>query len=81
MLSRVYFKIFPLDLVSLIGPNGGGKTSLFRLLLGLLKPEFERSTVNGDVHIVCYEPGPGFGVGSAPSNREFRLFRLILPLK
>ena len=38
MLSRVYFKIFPLDLVSLIGPNGGGKTTLFRLLLGLLKP-------------------------------------------
>jgi zinc transport system ATP-binding protein len=37
-LSRVYFKIFPLDLVSLIGPNGGGKTTLFRLLLGLLKP-------------------------------------------
>jgi zinc transport system ATP-binding protein len=38
-LSRVYFKIFPLDLVSLIGPNGGGKTTLFRLLLGLLKPD------------------------------------------
>jgi zinc transport system ATP-binding protein len=37
-LSRVYFKIFPLDLVSLIGPNGGGKTTLFRLLLGLIKP-------------------------------------------
>ena len=34
----MYFKIFPLDLVSLIGPNGGGKTTLFRLLLGLLKP-------------------------------------------
>jgi len=38
VLSRVYFKILPLDLVSLIGPNGGGKTTLFRLLLGLLKP-------------------------------------------
>ena len=32
------FDIYPLDLVSLIGPNGGGKTTLFRLLLGLLKP-------------------------------------------
>jgi zinc transport system ATP-binding protein len=34
----VRFKIFPLDLVSMIGPNGGGKTTLFRLLLGLVKP-------------------------------------------
>ena len=38
-LLNVYFKIFPLDLVSLIGPNGGGKTTLFKLLLGLLKPD------------------------------------------
>ena len=38
-LSKVYFKIFPRDLVSLIGPNGGGKTTLFMLLLGLLKPD------------------------------------------
>jgi zinc transport system ATP-binding protein len=35
----VYFKIFPLDMVSIIGPNGGGKTTLLKLLLGLLKPD------------------------------------------
>ena len=35
----MYFRISPLDLVSVIGPNGGGKTTLFRLLLGLLKPD------------------------------------------
>jgi zinc transport system ATP-binding protein len=38
VVSRVYFKIFPGDLVSLIGPNGGGKTTLFKLILGLLRP-------------------------------------------
>jgi zinc transport system ATP-binding protein len=28
----------PLDFVSVIGPNGGGKTSLLKLILGLVKP-------------------------------------------
>ena len=32
------------DLVGLIGPNGGGKTTLFKVLLGLIKPY--RGTVN-----------------------------------
>ena len=50
MLSRVYFKIFPLDLVSLIGPNGGGKTTLFRLLLGLIKPD------QGTIKIFGHQP-------------------------
>jgi zinc transport system ATP-binding protein len=50
VLSRVYFKIFPLDLVSLIGPNGGGKTTLFRLLLGLIKPD------QGTIKIFGHQP-------------------------
>jgi zinc transport system ATP-binding protein len=38
-------------MVSLIGPNGGGKTTLLRLLLGLLKP------ARGSVRIFGQPPG------------------------
>ena len=37
-LEDVTFAIKPLDFVSIIGPNGGGKTTLLKVLLGLLTP-------------------------------------------
>ncbi len=38
ILSDVTFKIFQGEYCAFIGPNGGGKTTLIRLLLGLQKP-------------------------------------------
>lgn len=38
VLEAVAFTIVEGDFVSLVGPNGGGKTTLLRLLLGLLSP-------------------------------------------
>ena len=35
------------DFVSIIGPNGGGKTTLIKLLLGLLTPETGTVRING----------------------------------
>ena len=43
VLTDVSFEVKPLDFVSVVGPNGGGKTTLLRLILGLLKPQ--RGTV------------------------------------
>ncbi|MDD4052951.1 MAG: ABC transporter ATP-binding protein [candidate division Zixibacteria bacterium] len=43
VLTDVTFDVKPLDFVSVVGPNGGGKTTLLRLILGLLKPQ--RGTV------------------------------------
>ncbi len=38
VLEDVNFTVAPLDFVGLIGPNGGGKTTLIKVLLGLLPP-------------------------------------------
>ncbi|MEA2112272.1 MAG: metal ABC transporter ATP-binding protein [Campylobacterota bacterium] len=38
ILKNVSLQIFKGDYIALIGPNGGGKTTLVRLLLGLQKP-------------------------------------------
>lgn len=38
ILSNVSFEIFNSQYIGIIGPNGGGKTTLIRLLLGLEKP-------------------------------------------
>jgi zinc transport system ATP-binding protein len=38
VLKGVNLEVFAGDFIGLLGPNGGGKTTLFRVLLGLLKP-------------------------------------------
>ncbi|MBD3824147.1 MAG: ATP-binding cassette domain-containing protein, partial [Epsilonproteobacteria bacterium] len=38
ILSNISFEIFNAEYIAIIGPNGGGKTTLIRLLLGLEKP-------------------------------------------
>ncbi len=38
VLEAVNFDLLPQDFVGLIGPNGGGKTTLIRVILGLIKP-------------------------------------------
>jgi zinc transport system ATP-binding protein len=66
VVSRVYFKIFPGDLVSLIGPNGGGKTTLFRLILGLVRPN------RGEVRVFGQPPEKGrTRVGYVPQAMSF----------
>ncbi len=38
VLEKVNLEVGKQDFVSIVGPNGGGKTTLLRLLLGLLRP-------------------------------------------
>lgn len=39
VLEDVTFSIPPGDFLAVIGPNGGGKTTLIKLMLGLLRPD------------------------------------------
>lgn len=39
VIEDVTFSVAPGEFVALIGPNGGGKTTLLKLMLGLLKPQ------------------------------------------
>ncbi len=50
VLENVNLKIFEGDFVAMIGPNGGGKTTLLKLILGLLPPS------KGKIHIFDRPP-------------------------
>lgn len=52
VLRDVNFRVNENDFIGIIGPNGGGKTTLLKIILGLLRPasgliEFNRAIVNG----------------------------------
>ena len=51
VLEEVSFSISENDFVGIIGPNGGGKTTLVKILLGLLSPQ------SGSVKIFGAMPG------------------------
>jgi zinc transport system ATP-binding protein len=38
VLNNVSIKIYPGEFIGIIGPNGGGKTTLLKLIMGFLKP-------------------------------------------
>ena len=52
-LEDVNFKVYENDFIGVIGPNGGGKTTLLKVILGLLKPArgsviFNSEILNGN---------------------------------
>jgi zinc transport system ATP-binding protein len=60
VLKNVNLEIFEHDFLGVIGPNGGGKTTLLKAILGLLKP-FEgkidfRSDIKGKKKPIGYLP-------------------------
>ena len=49
-LENVNLCVEQLDFLSIIGPNGGGKTTLLKLLLGLIKP------MRGNIRVLGVKP-------------------------
>ncbi len=51
VLHGLSFRIEPGEVVGVVGPSGGGKSTLVQLLLGLRNPATGRITVAGDVDL------------------------------
>jgi len=46
ILDNINFDIFPGEILGLLGPNGVGKSTLFNLLIGLIKPDSGQIFIN-----------------------------------
>ena len=46
-VDHINFEVKPGEVIGYLGPNGSGKTTTIRMLLGLLKPSDGKATVLG----------------------------------
>ncbi len=70
VLTHVSLEIYPHDFIALIGPNGGGKTTLLKLILGLIRPD------RGSVRVLGgrageYSPAIGYVPQNVNINENF----------
>ncbi|MFA6360394.1 MAG: ATP-binding cassette domain-containing protein, partial [Dysgonamonadaceae bacterium] len=48
VIQDVSFSVYKKDFLGIIGPNGGGKTTLLRTIMGLIKPSTGKITFYND---------------------------------
>ena len=72
VLHNVSFQIGRRELVAVVGPNGGGKTTLLKLLLGALAPRFGSIRVLGATPEEA-RPRVGYVPQAIPSGSELLL--------
>ncbi len=66
VLTSVDLQIGRNELVWIVGPNGGGKTTLVKLLVGLLQPE------RGTIKVLGRDPlHARYGIGYMPQHSHF----------
>jgi zinc transport system ATP-binding protein len=53
ILEEINLDVFPGDFIGLIGPNGGGKTTLLKVIMGLIEP------TRGEVEVMGKTPQEG----------------------
>jgi len=51
VLKSIYLKCYEGEILGIVGPNGGGKSTLLKVILGLIKPE------KGSVLLFGRKPG------------------------
>ena len=47
VLSNISFEIIPGKIIGIVGPNGSGKTSLLKIIAGILRPDSGTVKING----------------------------------
>jgi zinc transport system ATP-binding protein len=68
VLDQVTFSVEEGDFLGIIGPNGGGKTTLMKLILGLLKP------TSGSIRLFGKKvPSHKIKVGYVPQNTNYNI--------
>jgi len=70
VLLDINMTVEPGQFVTIVGPNGGGKTTLFKLLLGLVRP------AKGSIQVLGMPPGDArLSIGYVAQNPQFdRMF-------
>jgi len=69
VLTQVTMKVFPGEFIGIIGPNGGGKTTLLKLIMGFLKPTQGKITVFGEAPGA--RPGKQSKLAYVPQSARF----------
>lgn len=63
VLKGVNLTIYPGDFLAIIGPNGGGKTTLLKLMVGLLEPD------RGEIKVLGHPPKEvAYRIGYVPQE-------------
>ena len=47
VLNNISFEITPGKIIGIVGPNGSGKTSLLKIIAGILRPDSGTVKING----------------------------------
>ena len=73
ILENVSFHINKGEILGMLGPNGVGKSTLFNLIIGLIKPDFGSIIIDGE-NVLDYpiaERTRKFRIGYVPQNGGF----------
>jgi len=67
-LERVHLDVTKGEIVSIVGPNGGGKTTLLKTILGIIEPH------SGTIHVLGHKPQTADlkgDIGYLPQNNMY----------
>src|SRR5579883_2323324 len=75
VLCNISVTIKPGEFIAIFGPNGGGKTTLLKLILGFLKP------ATGTISLECAQNEIGYVPQAAHFDRQFPISVLEVVLQ